>query len=65
MKDSSIDLPKSPIYSPYTQCYGKTQYKVKRRAIKRAAAYAAESGEVFTVYECPHCKKYHIGGVRH
>ncbi len=64
MKDKSIKLAKSYVYSPQSQCYGKKQYKYKRRAIKDAQSLSLDTGETFTVYECPHCGKYHVGSAR-
>ena len=68
MKESSVHtIPKeqTPIYNPKNQCYGKKQYKYARRAMKDCQSLAADNPDrVFTVYYCPHCKKYHVGTVR-
>jgi len=64
VKDSNITLAPTKKYNIKNQCYGKTAYTIKRRAIARAREYAELSGDVYTVYECPHCHKFHIGKVR-
>jgi hypothetical protein len=47
MKDKNIILAQTPVYSPYSQCLGKKQYDLKRRAIKRAAEYSEDTGRDF------------------
>jgi len=65
MKDESIVIPVTKVYSPYKQCYGKKQYEFKRRALKDARSLATDNPDSnFTVYECPHCGKFHVGKVR-
>jgi predicted RNA-binding Zn-ribbon protein involved in translation (DUF1610 family) len=64
MKDSNIVLQPVVVYNPMNQCFGKKQYRIKRRAINAARELAADTGKTFTVYECPHCGKYHVGSVR-
>jgi predicted RNA-binding Zn-ribbon protein involved in translation (DUF1610 family) len=65
MKDSSIEVHKSPKYNPKRQCFGKKQYKLKRRAVADAQSLGKECpDEIFSAYECPHCGKYHVGTVR-
>lgn len=64
MKEKSISVTKSPKYNPKKQCYGKKQYKLKRKALKDAQSLTRENPEeIFSVYECPHCGKYHVGSV--
>lgn len=64
MKDKNIVLAPTPKYNKLNQCKFKKPYKLKRRAIKDARGLSAETGLVFTVYECPHCGKFHVGSVR-
>jgi predicted RNA-binding Zn-ribbon protein involved in translation (DUF1610 family) len=65
MKESSITVRKSPKHDPENQCKFKKQYRLKRRALKDSQALTAQNPEeVFTVYECPHCGKYHVGRER-
>jgi len=65
MKDSNITVRKSPKGNPDNQCRGKHRYMLKRRALRDAEALAKKSPEhIFTVYECPHCGKYHVGKER-
>jgi phage FluMu protein Com len=68
MKESSISIipPEStPVYNPINQCWGKKPYRLVRRAMKDCRSLAAENpGMAFTVYKCPHCKKFHVGSVR-
>jgi hypothetical protein len=64
MKDKTIVLPQSPKYNKLNQCKFKKPYKLKRRALKDAHSLSAETGLAFTVYECPHCGKFHVGKVR-
>jgi hypothetical protein len=65
MKDKSIVLKPARIYNPDNQCRWKHPYKLKRRALKDAHELAKNNpGLVFTVYECPHCGKYHVGKER-
>jgi hypothetical protein len=64
VKDKNIIISKTKKYLPFKQCYGKKPYDFKRRALKYAREYAIETGLAFTVYECPHCGKFHIGKVR-
>jgi len=62
MKDSSITVRKSPKYNPENQCKFKKKYKFKRRALKDSENLTKDNpGIIFTVYECPHCGKYHVG----
>ena len=60
----NIRIRETKTYAPFSQCYGKKQYKFKRRAIKDAHSLSADTGQPFTVYHCPHCKQYHIGSVK-
>lgn len=64
MKEKSIFLPPSPVYNKKNQCDGKKPYDLKRRALKDARGLSKDTGRMFTVYECPHCHKFHVGGVR-
>jgi len=65
MKDKNIIIAPTREYSPYSQCYGKKQYKLKRRALQDIKILATVNpDETFTVYECPHCHKFHVGTVR-
>lgn len=64
MKESSIKIIATKVYSPFSQCYGKKQYLFKRRAIKDVHSLSEDTGQPFTVYLCPHCKQYHIGSVK-
>lgn len=65
MKEKSIVIPKTPKYNKMNQCRGKKRYDLKRRALKDCQALAAEVPDsIFTVYECPHCGKFHVGSVR-
>lgn len=64
MKDHNITIAPTVEYDPSTQCVGKKQHEFKRRAIKEAQRLPKETRIPFTVYECPHCKKFHVGGVR-
>ena len=65
LKDDSIFLTKSPVLNPVTQCHIKKKYDLKRRALDDARKLAAAHPEMaFTVYECPHCGKYHVGSVK-
>jgi hypothetical protein len=65
MKEKTVSIIQTPVYNPINQCFGKKQYKLRRRAMVDAHGLAENNPEdVFTVYECPHCHKYHIGRVR-
>lgn len=64
MKEKTIILQPTKKYNKINQCKFKKQYKLKRRALKDAHSLSKETGLVFTVYECPHCGKYHVGKVR-
>jgi hypothetical protein len=65
MKESSIKVNKSRKGDPEKQCRMKHRYDLKRRALKDSHSLTADNPEyIFTVYECPHCGKYHVGKVR-
>jgi hypothetical protein len=65
MKEKNIVLAPAVKYNKLNQCKFKKPYKLKRRAIVDARELSkCVPGEVFTVYECPHCGKYHVGKVR-
>lgn len=65
MKDKNIVLAPTKKYKKSNQCKFKKPYKLKRRAIKDSRLLTANNPDcIFTVYECPHCGKYHVGKVR-
>lgn len=65
MKEASITVRKSPKHDPENQCRFKKPYTLKRRALKDSQALSKNNPEeIFTVYECPHCGKYHVGRER-
>jgi hypothetical protein len=64
MKDKSIHLAPAEHHNPENQCRWKKRYNLKRRALADAHELSLETGLIFTVYECPHCGKFHVGKVR-
>ncbi len=65
MKESSIIVRKSPYMDFENQCKFKRRYKLARRALKDAQVLTLSNpSTIFTVYECPHCGKYHVGSER-
>jgi len=54
------------IQFPYeSQCLPKTKILTEERAIAAAHKLARRNhGDIFTVYLCGYCKKFHVGRVR-